>query len=241
MRVGNIDMIPVVTYDGGITYMQPGLNGLGADLFATIKAGSSQSPDPFSKAINVVSGFLAGIVTKSKFFDARNALTESITQSFAQYFGLNSQKMLDYYWKRISNPGTNEKKVMDDWWAVLNAQCIGDSGCSGDYLHESAITTHNLTGYWKKALDRLNAAADTFLAKYFSKDGSQEQANLVNSIQTGQQNVALLNQIQAGLQNGTLKAGTPGISADGKTILMVTAWLGLLYAGVSFAKYKKWL
>lgn len=241
MRVGNIDMIPVVTYDGGITYMQPGLNGLGADLFATIQQGANAVPNPYTQAIGIVAGFLSGIVTKSKFFDARNALTASITKSFEQYFGLNAAKMNDYYWKRITNPGLNEKKVMDDWWAELNKECIGDSGCSGDYLHESAITTHNLTGYWKKALDKLNAASDRFLSKYFAQNGSAEQSNLVNSIQTGQQNVALLNQIQAGLQNGTLKAGTPGISADGKTILMVTAGLGLLYAGVSFAKYKKWL
>lgn len=235
--MNQIQMIPIVSYDGSVRYEAVsgpgGLAGLG---------------DPISQAVNVITSFIGSIVTKNDFFDARNKVTWEMANIFAQYYGLDAKKMDDYYWRRITNPGTTEKKVIDEWWKALNDECIGEaavSPCSDSFLHENFISTKNISGHWKDALGRLQKASEIFLSKYFSQAGTQAQQQLVNDIYlertVKQQAQQQQSQYAQASVPGTsflapLKAKYNSLTPEGKTVVVGTVATGSLFLLIALLK-----
>lgn len=118
---------------------------------------------PFVAAAGAITTLVGRVFSSRKtFFDPRNSATEQLAKLGRDQLGLNYQQMIDYYWKRSTKVYPREKKFIDDWWACLNHDHIGDDAASAKYLKPST---------YRSAVDRLTKISiPCFLEKYTPQD-----------------------------------------------------------------------
>lgn len=190
-----------------------------------------------------VTGAAINILSNASFddlMDQRNKVTLELCNAFQKYFGYNSGRMYDYWWKKGS-PSAEERAVIDDWYRTLNSFRIGEDKSSREWFDQgpgnSEIFSNGmrLFGKWKDGISRLQEATEIFIRKYFP-----DQEEVLKSQITADQPKSIA---QGGLLRGfttpvLVQSGTPNPgTVDYQTVQPSPTkgtnpmiWIGLLLA-----------
>ena len=238
-------MIELVYHRGA--YRQPEL-GATSDNVNVIGNTALTLVAASNPAVAKVIQISSGLVNQEMFFAGRTEAAILVMDGLVKIFGYSKEKMMEVWFKGEENtPYSNEKLAMQYYISALNSLCVGDAGCSGEFL-ENKINRSSLNGYWKKALERVNQAGEIFWQQFYPRlaEKHNTQALALQAAQAKQQGQAQYSADQMKLASmpgiGPLLAKYNSLDEEGRNIVTVTGALGglvILTAIVQAIKEKK--